>query len=203
MKDLNREPTVYQTVRVIINTLRDPNEKRGNPGKLAALRNSAGKKYEAAMEVWPLILPFMPEEFIGKGEPTFAEKAIYITLQLYAIGMQGTAKNVDMDEQSNSMGESLNALRSNDSKAVDRRFNTLITASTFDEFAYHLRQIFKLVKSKGSFSVNFPKLAEDLYWYQLGKNKQVCLKWAKDYYRRIYNSEKSEPTGNESVSENN
>lgn len=203
MKDMNREPTVYQTVRVIINTLRDPNEKRGNPGKLAALRNSAGKEYEAAMDVWPLILPFMPDEFIGNGEPTHAEEAIYITLQLYAIGVQGAAKNVDVDEQSNSMGESLRALRSDDSTAVDRRFNTLITSTTFDEFVHHLRQLFKLGKSKGNFSVNFPKLAEDLYWYQQDRNKQICLKWAKDYYRRVYNGEKSEPTGNESVSENN
>ena len=203
MKDMNREPTVYQTVQVIINTLKDPNEKKSNPGKLAALRNSVGKEYEAATDVWPLILPFMPDEFMGNGKSTFAEKAIYITLQLYAIGMQGAAKNVDMDEQSNSMGESFRALRSDDSTAVDRRFNTLITSSTFDEFAYHLRQLFKLGKSKGNFSVNFPQLAEDLYWYQRGNNKQICLKWAKDYYRRIYSSEKLEPTINESVSDNN
>lgn len=203
MKDMNREPTVYQTVQVIINTLKDANEKRSTPGKLAALRNSVGKEYEEATDVWPLILPFIPDEFMGKGKATFAEEAIYIALQLYAIGQQGASKNVCVDEQSNGMGESLKALRSDDSTAIDRRFNTLIASSTFDEFVYHLRQIFKLGKSKGDFSVNYPKLAEDLYWYQRGKNKQICLRWAKDYYRRKYNSETIAQTESDSIPESN
>lgn len=203
MKDMNREPTVYQTVQVIINTLKDANEKRSTSGKLAALRNSVGKEYEEATDVWPLILPFIPDEFMGKGKATFAEEAIYIALQLYAIGQQGASKNVCVDEQSNGMGESLKALRSDDSTAIDRRFNTLIASSTFDEFVYHLRQIFKLGKSKGDFSVNYPKLAEDLYWYQRGKNKQICLRWAKDYYRRKYNSETIAQTESDSIPESN
>ncbi|MCI6041984.1 type I-E CRISPR-associated protein Cse2/CasB [bacterium] len=200
---MNREPTVYQTVQVIINTLKDANEKRSTSGKLAALRNSVGKEYEEATDVWPLILPFIPDEFMGKGKATFAEEAIYIALQLYAIGQQGASKNVCVDEQSNGMGESLKALRSDDSTAIDRRFNTLIASSTFDEFVYHLRQIFKLGKSKGDFSVNYPKLAEDLYWYQRGKNKQICLRWAKDYYRRKYNSETIAQTESDSIPESN
>lgn len=203
MKDMNREPTVYQTVQVIINTLKDANEKRSTSGKLAALRSSVGKEYEEATDVWPLILPFIPDEFMGKGKATFAEEAIYIALQLYAIGQQGASKNVCVDEQSNGMGESLKALRSDDSTAIDRRFNTLIASSTFDEFVYHLRQIFKLGKSKGDFSVNYPKLAEDLYWYQRGKNKQICLRWAKDYYRRKYNSETIAQTESDSIPESN
>ena len=203
MKDMNREPTVYQTVQVIINTLKDANEKRSTSGKLAALRNSVGKEYEEATDVWPLILPFIPDEFMGKGKATFAEEAIYIALQLYAIGQQGASKNVCVDEQSNGRGESLKALRSDDSTAIDRRFNTLIASSTFDEFVYHLRQIFKLGKSKGDFSVNYPKLAEDLYWYQRGKNKQICLRWAKDYYRRKYNSETIAQTESDSIPESN
>ena len=73
-------------------------------------------------------------------------------------------------------------LKKQDSVALDRRFNTMLTATTFDEFAYHLRQIFRLAKSKESFSVNFIKLSEDLFWYQNGKERNICLSWAKDYY---------------------
>ena len=86
------------------------------------------------------------------------------------------------NDKNKNFGSSLQQIKEQDSVALDRRFNTMLTATTFDEFAYHLRQIFRLAKSKESFSVNFIKLSEDLFWYQNGKERNICLSWAKDYY---------------------
>jgi CRISPR system Cascade subunit CasB len=193
LKDSDRRPTVYGTVKNILAHLGSPEERKSAAANLAALRNSAGKEYEEASEVWPILFPFIPMEFTGKGSATREEKAVYVTLQLYAIGQQGTNKIINTDNRYLSMGASLRAIRGSDSKALDRRFNTMITATTFEEFVYHLRQIYKLGKSSNGFAVNFPQLGNDLYWYQNGENRQVCLKWAKDYYQFINNSAESLP----------
>lgn len=161
--------------------------KQNRAGDLAAIRNSIGKDYEDTATVWPILFPLIPAEYLGDGSMTHEEKALLVTLQIYALGQQGTSKT--LSDKSKNFGSSLRSIRGTDSAALDRRFNTMLTATTFDEFIYHLRQIFKLGKSKNTFSVNFPALAEDLFWYQNGKDKQICLRWAREYYRPILNKE--------------
>ena len=181
-------PSVYGTMKKILAYMNSPQEQKNLKGNLAIIRNSAGKDYEAVTEVWPILFPLIPQEFLGTGSLTYKEKALLITLQLYAIGQQGSDKMLN-DESGNSMGSSLHNIRDDKSTSLDKRFNTMLTATTFDEFTYHLRQIFKLGKSKNAFSADFPALAEDLFWYQNGRSKQICLKWARDYYRPVFADE--------------
>lgn len=176
-------PSVYGAMKKILIYINSPQEQKNLKGNLAVIRNSAGKNYEDVTEVWPILFPLIPQEFLGTGPLTFKEKALLVTLQLYAIGQQGSDK-VQNDE-SDSIGSSLHKIRGDKSKSLDKRFNTMLTAKTFDEFTYHLRQIFKLGKSNNAFSTNFPALAEDLFWYQNGRDKQICLKWARHYYRPL------------------
>ena len=181
MNSEGKIPSVYGTMKKILIYLNSPQEQKNLKGNLAVIRNSAGKNYEDVTEVWPILFPLIPQEFLGTGPLTYKEKALLVTLQLYAIGQQGSDKM--LDDESNSIGSSLHKIRGEYSTSLDKRFNTMLTATTFDEFTYHMRQIFKLGKSNNAFSVNFPALAEDLFWYQNGRNKQICLKWARDYYR--------------------
>lgn len=159
-------------------------EGRKDAALLAALRNSAGKTVDGAEDVWPFLFDNLPESFLGvNGRPTFEENAVFTALQIYAICRQGTVQNAQADETyRGSMGKSLASGRNADSAALDRRFNAMLTAEATDEFFYYLRQLVKLVKSRTSMKVNFAKLAEDLYWYQKGGKKQVCFRWATDYY---------------------
>lgn len=174
--------SVYGTMTAILMWLNSPKEQKNLTRYLAEIRNSIGKDYEEASKVWPILFPLIPQEYLGNGALTYEEKALLITLQLYAIGQQGSTKIAN--DESTSFGNSLHRIRDReDSAAMDRRFNTMLTSETVDEFAYHLCQLFKLGKAKTSFSVNFPKLAEDLFWYQNGRSKRICLKWARDYYR--------------------
>ena len=181
MNSEEKKPSVYGTMQKILKQMNSPQEQRNLAGNLAAIRNSIGKSLDDATEVWPLLFPIIPQEFLGNGALNFEEKALLVTLQLYAIGQQGSNK-MENDE-SNSFGSSLQRIRNEKSTSMDKRFNTMLTSTTFDEFTYHLRQLFKIGKTENAFSVNFPSLAEDLFWYQKGRNKQICLKWARDYYR--------------------
>lgn len=196
MTEENNRVTAYMVVQKIIFALNKQGETGNISGTLAVLRRSIGKNYEEASDVWPIVIPFMPDEFIGSRTPTYGEKAVYNTMQLYALGQQGS-KKVENDKDSRNMGNSLGALRPDDSVSLDRRFRSLITTSSYDEFVHQLQQIYKLGKAKGNLKVNFPKLADDLFWYQAGNGKQVRLSWAKEYYKTKPNDTTTEENNEE------
>lgn len=182
MTEGDNRVTTYTVVQKIIFALNKQGETGNISGTLAVLRRSIGKNYEEASDVWPILIPFMPDEFIGTGNPTYEEKAVYNAMQLYALGQQGS-KKIENDKNNRNMGSSLRALRMDNSVSLDRRFRSMITTSSYDEFVHQLQQIYKLGKSKGNLKVNFPKLADDLFWYQTGRGKLIRLSWAKEYFK--------------------
>ena len=187
MNTENREPSVYGRMQTVLAFMSSPQEQKNLAGDLASIRNSVGKGYEEAAEVWPILFPLIPDQYLGSGALTAGEKALLVTLQLYAVGQQGS--NKVRNDESRSFGSSLQKVRNEGATAMDRRFNTMLTATTYEEFTYYLRQLFKIGKAKDGFSVNFPALAEDLFWYQNGRDKTICLKWARDYYRSYQSRE--------------
>lgn len=186
-----KKHSVYNVMWSILNFLNSPQEQKSRSGYLAAIRNSMGKNLEDSADVWPILFPFIPKEFLNVGILSYEERALLVALQLYAVGQQGLNK-VSNNEKNVSFGCALQRVRDANSASLDRRFNTMLTATTFDEFVYHLRQIFRLAKSKDNFSVNFLKLADDLFIHQIGGNKKVCLRWAKDYYRPFRDEEEND-----------
>lgn len=158
--------------------------------QIANLRNSIGKPVSQTIDIWPIIFEYFPQEFLGKDKVlSFEEKAILNTLQLFALYQKGVSESAyKYNEESipfANIGKSLSNLRTGDDiKAVDRRFNAMITSTTYEELIYHLRQMIKLLKSKLKTDVfiNFPELTNDLYWYLRGYEENVKLKWAKSYY---------------------
>lgn len=158
--------------------------------QIANLRNSIGKPISQTIDIWPMIFEYFPQEFLGNDKVlSFEEKAVLNTLQLFALYQQGvsesTYKYEEVELSYTNIGKSLNNLRTGDEiKAVDRRFNAMITATTYEELIYHLRQMIKLLKSKlkNNVFINFPELSKDLYWYLRGYEESVRLKWAKSYY---------------------
>ncbi|TPR39918.1 type I-E CRISPR-associated protein Cse2/CasB [Apilactobacillus micheneri] len=83
--------------------------------------------------------------------------------------------------------------RLNDKTALDRRFNTMMAASTYEEFLNNLRHIIKIVKSKSTVQINYPKLAKDLYEF-MGSEKdreKLQLIWSQSYYFKHNTGENS------------
>ena len=193
--------TVYQVTSKIIGQLSKTLDTSTCRAALANLRNSIEKNLSETIEIWPIMLENMPDEFLGDDEKlTAEEKAILNTLQLYALYQQGSTESVAIEGKSskwNNVGSAFSNLRKDDNRvSADRRFNTMITSTTYDELFYHLRQMFGLLKSrsKGQVKVNFSKLSQDLFWFILGYEDNIRIAWSREYYRK-QNEEKEENGG--------
>lgn len=179
-----QEENVYQVTQKILGKLKAQEEMASGKAALAALRHSLGKPLGNSPAVCRILLENMPETFLSKnGIETKEERAIYAALQLYAIQKQGRRGKEASDTVKN-IGEALRKLRADASReAIDRRFVSVLSAASFADFLYQLRQLVKLAKAKKALPVDFAALAENLYWYQIGAREKVCLRWAEAYYR--------------------
>lgn len=160
----------------------------------AKLRNSIGKPLSETIEVWSLLFEYLPEEFLGIDQKISSEeKAILTTLQLYALHQQGLSTGVLMENEEGykNIGYSLKNMRKGDDiVSTDRRFNAMITSSSFEELIYHLRHMIKLLKSRSpEIRINYAKLSKDLYWFLRGYDEKLRLAWAREYYRKDYKGE--------------
>lgn len=186
----------------------------GNPwsrGMLAKLRRGIGKEPGELPELFEVFLGGMPERLYGKGsEPSYSEWAIYTALTLFALHQQGkgwdhpmsVGWNFENDDEGNSLGRATGLLvrRSREREpAIKRRFDAVVTAIEFTEFAYHARGMIQLLKRE-DIPLNYPRLAEDLFWYQFeGHRNRVRLRWGEDYYRA--SQQNAEPNKGEEQSE--
>ena len=163
---------------------------------LAVIRDSIGKELTNAPQVWPMLFANLPEEYLGnKARVTAEENAIYLSLQIYALMQQGSSKLERGEEKSTrNIGETLRALRGDESKtkAMDERFNTI------EELSHYLRQMIKILKANvANPSVNYPKLANDLFWMQKGKRDNILMDWARAYYQSFQKSTVEKENTNE------
>ena len=169
---------------------------------LAGIRDSIGKELANAPQVWPLLFANLPEEYLGdKSRITAEENAIYLSLQIYAVMQQGSSKSEREDEKpTRNIGESLRSLRGDESKtkAMDERFNTMVTAGSFEELSHYLRQMIKILKANiDTPSVDYPKLAKDLFWMQKGKQDNILMDWARAYYQTFQKNTVEKESTNE------
>ncbi len=184
-KDINNQ--VYKVANKILYSLESISGTSQGKATLARLRNSIGKPLTDTIEVWSILFEYLPEEFLGTDKNvSYEEISILTTLQLYALHKQGLSKSVLLEGENGykNIGYSLRCIRKGeDIKSSDRRFNAMITSSTFEELTYHLRHLINLMKSRNSqANVNYGKLAEDLYWYKRGYAERIRLSWAREYY---------------------
>lgn len=197
-KTITQTESVYKVTARILSQLASDLESSQSKAILSGLRNSISKPYTNSIEVFSLVYQYLPESFINNyGQMSFEEKAILTSLQLYAIHQQGISQSVLVDSEDDryeNMGYFLKSLRLDDNaKSSDRRFNTLITSDTFEEFTFHLRQLINLLKSRTDVKVNYAKLAQDLYFFQIHDTREkIKLSWAKEYYRYVNKENKGE-----------
>lgn len=207
MSEKNNEKidSVYGVSSKILNQMSASLDTSSTKAILSNLRNSISKPYSQSINVFSMIYEYMPENFISSNNDlSYEEKAILTSLQLYAIHQQGNSQSVlvDPNEKENkykNIAYSLKALRTDDNaKSTDRRFNTMITADTFEEFTFHLRQLINLLKSRTDQKVNYAKLAQDLYYFQIANTREsIKLSRAKEYYRYTKKEKDNEGEDNE------
>lgn len=153
---------------------------------LAKLRNSIGKDISESIEVWPILFKYLPEELLGDNRgPSYAEKSILVSLQLYALHQQAKTEVVfETKDRFNNIGNSMKQMRTQESNnAIDNRFNAMLIANNFEEISNHLRHLIKLLRAKSpETKVNYGRLSEDLFCFLIGYKKNLRLNWARQYY---------------------
>ena len=182
--------TVWTVTNRIIFKLSNQKEETYDKATLAKIRKTLGKPLSEATEMWPILFKNLPEEFLSSyQQPSYEELAIYTALQLYALHQQGVSTSVMLDDSKpyENIGSALGKLRKeDDTTSIDRRFNTMITSSTFEELTYHLRHLISLLKVESPvIQVNYSGLANDLYWFLNNSQENVRLNWAIAYYKQI------------------
>ena len=187
VKEKSKTFRVESVTRNIINDIDSDLKSSQSRGNLANIRNSINRPLNNSTNLLQLLFRYLPEDFLSAdGKLTNEEKAVVTTIQLYALHQQSKKDSVllsDEDEKWKNLGYSLSFLRSEkNSVAVDRRFNTMITSSTFEELSHHMRQMIKLLKSKTDAKVNYTKLSGDLYKFLTGYGEEVKFSWASRYY---------------------
>ncbi|EHI70394.1 type I-E CRISPR-associated protein Cse2/CasB [Streptococcus ictaluri] len=190
-----KKVSVSEVTRKILIKLSKQKDTSSGKALLARLRQSIGKPISETVVIWSVLFKDLPEEFLGRnGQPSNEEQAILTTLQLYALHQQSQSHSVliNREDKYQNIGYSLKQLRQGeDTTAIDRRFNVMITASSFEELVYHLRHLISLLKTKSpETKVDYAKLSEDLYWFLRDYQERVRLSWAREYYKRNVKGEK-------------
>ncbi|WP_434081432.1 type I-E CRISPR-associated protein Cse2/CasB [Sanguibacter sp. Z1732] len=124
-----------------------------------------------------------------RDDPSPAERAAHHALTLFALHRQGKADIAHSTQVS--FGGAIRELArrrgggtGDESPGVRRRFDALVTASTPDEGAYHLRGLVMMLRDAG-LSMDYGRLAQDLadLWTP-ARRDGVRLRWARQYRSR-------------------
>lgn len=182
---------VYKETARILRELDNTRENPGTKAIFANIRNSINKDSSVNMDALAYVFQNIPEEFLGYNKNlNDYEKSILTAVQMYALHQQAKVESVlKLDykegERRQNLGDSLNSMRKNndEDKAIDRRFNAMITSSNFEELSHHLRQIIKLLKAKSEAKVDYASLADDLYWFLKNQREGLKIKWSRSYYK--------------------
>lgn len=183
---------VYRETARILRTLDNTRENPGIKAIFASIRNSINKDSSVNMDALAFVFHNIPEEFLGYNKNlNDYEKAILTAVQMYALHQQAKVESVlKLDykegERRQNLGDALAYMRKNedDTKAIDRRFNAMITSSNFEELSHHLRQMIKLLKAKSDAKVDYASLADDLYWFLKNQREGLKIKWSRSYYKK-------------------
>lgn len=182
---------VYRETAKILRKLDNNREDPSTKAIFANIRNSINKDSSVNMDVLAFVFQNIQEEFLGFNKNlNDYEKAILTSIQMYALHQQAKADSVlklyyKEGERRQNLGDSLNSMRKNndEDKAIDRRFNAMITSSNFEELSHHLRQMIKLLKAKSDAKVDYASLADDLYWFLKNQGEGLKIKWSRSYYK--------------------
>lgn len=155
----------------------DLNEDASDSRKVCArLRRAIGKPLQSSPDIWEIILS---DALSGE----YMENAIFTTLSLYALHHQG--KQESMNDGKTNFGAAIAKLKHaeyDNTKAVRRRFNTMITSLDLTELAYHAKGLIQLLRAN-DIKMDYPTFAMELLLFQFPEKKdKLLLNWGRQFY---------------------
>lgn len=141
-----------------------------NRGALAALRRGLGRPPGTAPEMYPYVVPWLPEKCSQQ-----VEAAYYLVAALFAYHPENTS--------SGNLGDHLRATITDggNEQATERRFVALLQSHP-DDLPDHLRHAVSYLKSKEQ-PVNWQQLFEDLLRWD-HPQRYVQKRWAGSFWRQ-------------------
>jgi len=158
---------------------------------LAVLRRQRSSA-AADPEAWEALFDNIPAVLIGKSdEPSDAERALHLSVVLYAVHQQG--RPTPVHQSGATLGSAVRRLSDNATDAASvRRFKTLGSASSWAEIAHHLRGLVTQLRG-AQIPLDYGLLAGDLFWLQRPATAdRVRRRWGRDLHR-VTTEENSTP----------
>lgn len=155
---------------------------------LAVLRRAAGLPPGAVSGAWADTLGLTPPGCFDPSidEPSAAELAAHHAMTLFAIHRQGKVGQAHRDGVTPgrafaTLSRKRSADGSADNEGVRRRFDAMMTASSVEESARHLRGIVQMMRAE-DVAIDYGQLAEDLAdLWSVPYQDQARLRWARQY----------------------
>ncbi|GAA3592605.1 hypothetical protein GCM10022198_15640 [Klugiella xanthotipulae] len=153
--------------------------------ELARIRHGVGKPLGSSVELIGLTTAQLePESPTLPDAPTALELAAYTAITFYAMHQQSQRK-APMHVPTVSLGTAAWRLSTSggSEEAVQRRFEALGTASTWEEATYHSRGIIQQLRSE-AIPLDYALFATDLFLlHQPEYASRVRNRWGRDFYR--------------------
>ncbi|MFT4088107.1 MAG: type I-E CRISPR-associated protein Cse2/CasB [Gordonia sp. (in: high G+C Gram-positive bacteria)] len=161
---------------------------------LAKLRRAANTEVGDDAAAWQIaFLGFSASDYDSE-YPSSAETGVYRALTLFALHQQSKSEPMHVDGPS--LGAAIGRLArvgeaDSPSEPVVRRFNALVTATSTEEFRWHLRSLVGQLRAD-SIPLDYGRLADDLSVLagrtRDGESKdearrRVQLRWSRDFSR--------------------
>ena len=142
--------------------LRDQEDRRA----LAILRRGANRQPGTAMDMFALVIPWVPEN-------RHAEDSAFLVGALFALYPDPGGQKT--------LGKAFAQLsEKSDSDSIEQRFNALLNCHR-EDLPYHLRQAVSLLRSK-DIPVNWRRLLQDVLGWE-HDDRYVQRAWAREFWR--------------------
>lgn len=148
---------------------------------MARLRQVTPGKVDEDPRVWELIFAANDEGQVPSGpDVTRRELALHAGLALYAVHQQ--SQTSPMHVSGVRLGRALRRLERISDDSLQRRFASLLTASTFDATNYHLRGLMTLLRREGVVLDHIALTGDLLRLLNPSTADRVRRQWGRDFY---------------------
>lgn len=160
-------------------------------GDLAELRKAVDEDPGVNPRVWFMTMETVPERWVGKGEaPSPAELAAFTALTLYGVHQRGNSSPMHVSKTP--FAQAVGELVRNRTASAKRRFDAVLSATSFEAQRYHLRSLVGLLSADG-IPFDYGRLAGDLVSLQFPATRSnVQRAWGRQFYQSYAFTQKSD-----------
>lgn len=151
-------------------------------GALAELRKAVDEEPGINPRAWFMTMEAVPERWMGRDEtPNLGELAAFTTLTLYAVHQRG--HSLPMHDPRTAFAHAVGSLVRERTASTKRRFDAILSATSFEAQRYHLRSLVGLL-STDELGFDYGRFARDLVHLQRPDSRPgIQRQWGRQFYQ--------------------